>query len=95
MSTIIDEIREAYAPFGIAVEGAATYGTYYRLRCARCGAPLGSVGDRLLPGMARELVDGEFDLYATGLAGCACGHQAERARLLDPDRTAAAQRRLA
>lgn len=95
MSTIIDEIREAYAPFGIAVEGAATYGTYYRLRCARCGAALGCVGDRLLPGMARELLDGEFDLYAARLAGCACGHQAERARALDPERAAAAEKRLA
>ena len=38
----------------------------------------------LLPGMARELVDGEMDLYAAGLAGCACGFQAERAGAIDP-----------
>lgn len=95
MSTIIDEIRDAYAPMGVVVEGAATYGTYYRLRCAACGAALGCVGDRLLPGMARELVDGEFELYAAGLVGCACGHQKERARALDANRAAAAARRLA
>ena len=73
MSAILDEIRAAYEPLGVAVEGVATYGTYYRLRCARCGAALGCVGDKLLPGMARELVDGEMDLYAARLAGCACG----------------------
>ena len=38
MSAILDEIRAAYEPLGVAVEGVATYGTYYRLRCARCGA---------------------------------------------------------
>jgi 2,3-dihydroxybenzoate-AMP ligase len=95
MSAIIDEIRAAYAPMGVVVEGAATYGTYYRLRCAGCGAALGCVGDRLLPGMAREQVDGEFELYAAGLAGCACGHQAERARAVDPVRAAAAIKRFA
>jgi hypothetical protein len=95
MSTIIEEIRAAYERFGVAVEGVATYGTYYRLRCARCGAGLGCIGDRLLPGMARELVDGEFDLYAAGLAGCACGYQAERAREIDPARAAAATQRFA
>ncbi len=95
MSTIIEEIRAAYEPFGVAVEGVATYGTYYRLRCARCGAALGCIGDRLLPGMARELVDGEFDLYAAGLAGCACGHQAERARVIDAARAASAGQRFA
>jgi hypothetical protein len=91
MSAILDEIRAAYEPLGMAVEGVATYGTYYRLRCARCGAALGCVGDKLLPGMARELVDGEMDLYAAGLAGCACGFQAERAGAIDPARAAAAK----
>ena len=95
MSAIIAEIRAAYEPFGVVVEGAATYGTYYRLRCARCGAALGCVGDRLLPGMARELVDSEFDLYAAGLAGCACGYQAQRARALDPERAKTARERFA
>lgn len=95
MNAIIDEIRAAYEPLGVTLEGVATYGTYYRLRCARCGAALGSVGDKLLPGMARELVDGEFELYAAGLMGCACGHQAERSRALDPARAAAARTRFA
>ncbi|HVA40947.1 MAG TPA: hypothetical protein VNF49_09795 [Candidatus Binataceae bacterium] len=95
MSAILDEIRAAYEPLGIAVEGVATYGTYYRLRCARCGAALGCVGDRLLPGMARELVDGEMDLYAARLAGCACGFQAERAGAIDPARATAAKARFA
>jgi hypothetical protein len=95
MNSILDEIRAAYEPLGVAVEGVATYGTYYRLRCARCGAALGCVGDRLLVGMARELVDDEMDLYAAGLAGCACGFQAERARAIDPTRAAAASARFA
>jgi hypothetical protein len=95
MSAILDEIRAAYEPLGMAVEGVATYGTYYRLRCARCGAALGCVGDKLLPGMAHELVDGEMDLYAAGLAGCACGFQAERAGAIDPARAAAAKARFA
>jgi hypothetical protein len=95
MSAILDEIRAAYEPLGIAVEGVATYATYYRLRCARCGAALGCVGDRLLPGMARELVDGQIDLYASGLAGCACGCQSESARAIDPERAAAAKARFA
>jgi hypothetical protein len=95
MSAILNEIRIAYEPLGVAVERVATYGTYYRLRCARCGAALGCIGDRLLPGMARELVDGEMDLYAAGLAGCACGHQSERAGAIDPARTAAAKARFA
>lgn len=95
MNAIIDEIRAAYEPIGVVVEGAATYGTYYRLRCASCGAALGCVGDRLLPGMARELVDGEFDVYAAGLVGCACGHQAQRARVLNPQRAEAALKRFA
>jgi hypothetical protein len=40
MSQILDEIRNAYGRMGIEVEGIATYGTYYRLRCGRCGALL-------------------------------------------------------
>jgi hypothetical protein len=95
MSAILEEIRAAYEPLGMAVEGVATYGTYYRLQCARCGAALGCVGDKLLPGMARELVDGEMDLYAAGLAGCACGFQAERVGAIDPARAAAAKARFA
>ena len=94
MNGILDEIRAAYGPVGIAIEGVATYGTYYRLRCARCGAALGCVGDRLLPGMARELVEGEMDLYAAGLSGCKCGYQAERVAEIDPVRAAAARARL-
>jgi hypothetical protein len=94
MSEIIEEIRAAYAPVGIVIEGVATYGTYYRLRCARCGAALGCVGDRLLPGMARELVEGEMELYAAGLAGCKCGYQSERAAEIDPVRAEAAKMRL-
>ena len=50
---------------------------------------------KLLPGMARELVDGEMDLYAAGLAGCVCGFQAERAGAIDPARAAAAKARFA
>ena len=33
------------------------------------------VGDKLLPGMAAEIVSGQRDLYASGLLGCSCGHQ--------------------
>ena len=93
MSDIVEEIRTAYATMGITLEGPATYGTYYRLRCAGCGAMVGNVGDKLLPGMAAELVQRQFDLYAAGLMGCACGHQGERARALDPARWEAARRR--
>jgi hypothetical protein len=92
---IVAEIREAYAPLGIELEARVTYGTYYRLRCAACGAMVGNVGDRLLPGMVREVVDAQFDLYAAGLLGCATGHQAERAQALDPARAEDARRRLA
>jgi hypothetical protein len=87
MSEILDEIRNAYSPVGIEVEGIATYGTYYRLRCGRCGAPLGCIGNKLLPGMARKIVDDQFELYVHGLLGCKCGYQMERASLLDPGRT--------
>jgi hypothetical protein len=83
---IVVEIRRAYAAVGITVAEPVAYGTYYRLTCAGCGRMLGSVGDRLLPGMAAALVDSQFELYATGLLGCECGHQREAARTLDPSR---------
>ena len=70
--TVLDEIRDAYATVGIALDQPLTYGTYYRLRCARCGRMVGNVGDRLLPGMAADLVRAQADLYAAGLLGCAC-----------------------
>ena len=95
MSDIVEEIRAAYARFGVRLEAPATYGTYYRLRCGACGAMVGNVGDKLLPGMAHALLEESFDLYAAGLLGCACGHQAERARALDPARADAARARLA
>jgi len=89
MNEILDEIRDAYALWGIELV-VATYGTYYRLRCGRCGSLLGCVGDKLLPAMAKEMLNGQFDLYAAGLMGCKCGYQAERARALDPVRAEAA-----
>jgi hypothetical protein len=94
MSEVVAEARAAYARVGITLDVPATYGTYYRLSCAACGATLGSVGDRLLPGMIEALLDESFDLYAAGLLGCACGHQAARARGLDPARADAARARL-
>jgi hypothetical protein len=57
MSQIIDEIRAAYSPWGIEIEGVTTYGTYYRLPWGRCGATVGLTGDHLLRGMAQEVVD--------------------------------------
>ena len=93
MTDIVEEIRVAYASVGITLDQPVTYGTYYRLRCSGCGAMVGNVGDKLLPGMAAELVERQFDLYATGLLGCACGHQAERARALDEARWSAARQR--
>ena len=96
MSDIVEEIRTAYTSLGIDVEAPITYGTYYRLRCARCGTMVGNVGDKLLPGMIKDLVEEQqFDLYAAGLLGCACGYQAERARALNPTRAEAARKRLA
>ncbi|MBI4590583.1 MAG: hypothetical protein HY725_17275 [Candidatus Rokubacteria bacterium] len=95
MSEIVEEIRTAYAPIGIALDAPVTYGTYYRLRCARCGTMVGNVGDKLLPGMIQTLLEEQFDLYAAGLLGCACGHQAERARALNPARAEAARTRFA
>jgi hypothetical protein len=90
---IVEEIRGAYAAAGITLDAPATYGTYYRLLCAGCGRAVGNVGDRLLPGMARELVDSQFELYAAGLLGCACGHQRERARARDAARAERARAR--
>lgn len=86
MSEIVEEIRRAYDRVGIRLDQPAAYGTYYRLLCAGCGRMVGNVGDRLLPGMADDLVNGQFDLYAAGLLGCPCGHQRERAKALDAER---------
>jgi hypothetical protein len=72
---IVEEIRRAYARVGITLDQPAAFGTYYRLLCAGCGQMVGQVGDKLLPGMAAEIVDGQRDLYGSGLLGCACGHQ--------------------
>ena len=93
MSDIVEEIRGAYRAVGIALDHPATYGTYYRLLCAGCGSMVGNVGDKLLPGMAAAVVDQQFDLYAAGLLGCACGHQREMTRALDPPRWEAACQR--
>lgn len=86
MTDIVAEIREAYARVGVRLDRPVTYGTYYRLLCAGCGRMVGNVGDRLLPGMASELVDRQLELYAAGLLGCACGHQREQTRRADPER---------
>ena len=95
MSDVVEEIREAYGRVGITLDQPAAYGTYYRLLCAGCGRMVGNVGDRLLPGQARDLVDQSFELYAAGLMGCPCGHQRERTRELDPDRWRADRQRYA
>lgn len=79
----------------ITLDHPATYGTYYRLLCAGCGEMVGNVGDKLLSGMAAAVVDQQFDLYASGLLGCPCGHQQERTRALDPGRWQAARQRYA
>ena len=91
--SIVAEIRQAYDTVGIRLDQPAAYGTYYRLLCGGCGRMVGNVGDRLLPGMAAELVDANFDLYAAGLLGCPCGHQREAARGLDAARAQAARAR--
>ena len=75
MSAIAEEIRQAYAGVGITLDQPATFGTYYRLLCGGCGRMLGQVGDKLLPGMAAEIVGRQRDLYASGQLGCSCGHQ--------------------
>jgi hypothetical protein len=80
MSTIVEEIRQAYAAVGITLDQPAAFGTYYRLLCAGCGRMLGQVGDKLLPGMAAEVVHDQRDLYASGLLGCSCGHQQARSQ---------------
>ena len=95
MSEILEEIRRAYATVGITLDVPAAYGTYYRLLCSGCGRMVGNVGDRLLPGMAAELVAEQFDLYASGLLGCPCGHQRETTRQLDGPRWQAARQRFA
>ncbi len=82
MSGIVEEIRRAYERVGIRLDQPVAYGTYYRLLCAGCDRMVGNVGDRLLPGMAAELVGRQRELYASGLLGCACGHQRERAKEL-------------
>ena len=92
MSEIVEEIRRAWETIGVRLDQPAAYGTYYRLLCAGCERMVGNVGDRLLPGMAQDLVAQAFPLYAAGLLGCACGHQREATRALDPERWAAAQR---
>ena len=91
MTDIVEEIRTAYATVGITLDRPSAHGTYYRLLCRGCGRMVGNVGDRLLPGMANDLVTSQFDLYATGLLGCACGHQRETTRALDAARWTAAQ----
>jgi len=91
VSDIVEEIRTAYARVGITLDRPATYGTYYRLLCGKCGRMVGNVGDRLLSDMAATLVQEQFDLYASGLLGCPCGHQRQTTRGLDPTRWRAAQ----
>lgn len=93
MDAIVEEIRRAYATVGITLDAPAAYGTYYRLLCAGCGRMVGNVGDRLLPGMAAELVAEQFELYASGLLGCPCGHQSQTTRQLDTPRWQAARQR--
>jgi hypothetical protein len=86
MGTIVEEIRQAYASVGITLDQPAAYGTYYRLLCAGCGRMVGNVGDRLLPGMAADLVRQQLELYAAGLLGCPCGHQRQAVQRLDSER---------
>jgi hypothetical protein len=93
MSDIVEEIRRAFAGVGIRLDQPVAYGTYYRLLCDGCGQMVGNVGDRLLPDMAKALVEANFDLYAAGLLGCACGHQRKTTRAADATRWDAAQRR--
>jgi hypothetical protein len=93
--SVVEEIRQAYRRVGITLDQAAAYGTYYRLLCAGCDHMVGNVGDRLLPGMARELVEAQFELYAAGLLGCRCGHQRKVTRGLDPERWRRSQERYA
>jgi hypothetical protein len=92
---IVEEIRQAYDRVGITLDRPATYGTYYRLLCGACGRMLGNVGDKLLSGMATALVDDQFELYASGLLGCPCGHQRLITARLDPARAGAGRARYA
>src|SRR5205823_3452424 len=87
VSDIVAEIRAAYERVGVRLDQPATYGTYYRLLCAACGRMVGNVGDRLLPGMAAALVEGQADLYASGQLGCACRHGGSAARSAAGDAT--------
>ena len=79
---LLAEVRAAYGALGIEIGDDATYGVYSRLRCGRCHAPLGIIGDRLLPGLIPMLLDQTRELYANHSLGCACGYQAERAKIL-------------
>ena len=79
-SKLMSEIRAAYGAIGIEVAERATYGVYSHLRCGRCGEIVGTIGDRLLPGMAERLTADNLELYAKGILGCACGFQADCAR---------------
>jgi len=93
MNPIVEEIRRAYATVGVTLDAPATYGTYYRLLCARCGRMVGNVGDRLLPGMAAALVAAQADLYASGFLGCPCGRERGRAQAAgEPSRSENAPR---
>ena len=94
MSEIVEEIRRAWATIGVRLGEPVAHGTYYRLLCAGCGRMIGNVGDRLLPGMAADLVTQSFPLYAAGLLGCECGHQREATRTLDAERWDAARREM-
>src|SRR2546428_254246 len=67
VSEIVEEIRRAWATIGVRLGEPVAHGTYYRLLCAGCGRMIGNVGDRLLPGMAADLVTQSFPLYAAGL----------------------------
>jgi len=90
---IVEEIRTAYRRVGITLDRPATYGTYYRLLCAGCGAMLGNVGDRLLPDMAAALVEQQFELYGGTPPDIILKAQREITRGLDAARWEAAQRR--
>src|SRR5439155_22380125 len=85
--------RRASALGGTTLAAPAAYGTYSRLLCAGCGRMVGNVGGHLLPGMAAELVAEQFELYASGLLGCPCGHQSQTTRQLDTPRWLAARQR--
>ena len=79
---LLAEVRAAYGALGIEIGDEVTYGVYSRLRCGGCHAPIGIIGDRLLPDLIPRLLDQTRELYANGSLGCDCGFQAERARSL-------------